>query len=530
MFIRHRQGVRGSARLLGMTTESLTSALEGFLSGSSGAVVIEDGAVMFNLEQAKYSVSGERNKCLLHLWSEERNVVRRVLDVETKGESLRVTVQKIGQVGPTKLEICRERDPRTTSARRKSRAVYQHILERVLGKNFPDLTLAHLSNAVDLEKSFGPIYSWGLLKRGQSGFAVLGVNGQEPQGSIDAALTFGILWLEVCRKTNAGKLVVEGLKLFVPCGCATLVRERMAHLNRAAAKWELYELEERAEELKPVEILDRGNIATRLVHCPNNAEIHERFGGPIVLVRSLMAEAEVAVLSAAEIVFRCHGLEVARARLSAGDFSAESGMLRSVPELVFGIGPAQRVVNDVNLGEFEQLIRSVGEVRHAEGPKESQLWRLHPERWLESLVVKNVAALDDSLDPRWRYSQVPAFSASDRAMIDVLAVNREGRLAVLELKADEDIHLPLQGIDYWARVAWHHARDEFQKFGYFSGRGLAPGAPLLILVAPALHVHPATDILLRYISPEIEWTLLGIDERWRKNLKVVFRKRRKDIG
>ena len=512
-----------------MTTETLASALEGFLCGSSGAVVIEDGAVMFDLGHAKYSVSGESNKCLLHLWSEERNVVRRVLDVESKGESLRVTVQKIGQARPTKLEICRKRDPRTTSARRKSRAVYQQILERVMGKGFPELTVAHLSNAVDLERSFGPIYSRGLLKRGQSGFAVLGVNGQETQASIDAALTFGVLWLEVCRAGQAGKLVVEGLKLFVPAGCSALVRERMAHLNRAAAKWELYELEERAEEFRQIEILDRGNISTRLVHCSNDQVVQERFGGPIALVRRLMAEAEVAVLSAAEIAFRCHGLEVARARL-LDCFSGESGKFRSVPELVFGVGPAQRVVNDGSLKDFEQLIRSVGEVRHADGPRESRWWRLHPERWLESLVIKNISALDDQLDPRWRYSQVPAFSASDRAMIDVLTVTREGRLAVLELKADEDIHLPLQGIDYWARVAWHHARGEFQKFGYFAGRELAPGAPLLIMVAPALHVHPATDTLLRYISPEIAWVLLGIDERWRKELKVVFRKRPVNIG
>jgi hypothetical protein len=144
-----------------MTTETLATALEGFLSGSSGAVVIEDGALVFDLEHAKYSVSGESNKCLLHLWSEERNVVRRVLDLESKGESLRVTVQRMGQVRPTKLEICRERDARTVSARRKGRAAYQHILQRVLGKRFPELTLAHISNSVDLEKSFGPIYSRG---------------------------------------------------------------------------------------------------------------------------------------------------------------------------------------------------------------------------------------------------------------------------------------------------------------------------------------------------------------------------------
>src|SRR6266852_9953854 len=357
-----------------MTTETLANALEEFLSGSCGAVVIEDGAVMFDLGHAKYSVSGESNKCLLHCWSEERNVVRRVLEVESKGESLRVTVQRMGQARPTKMEICRERDPRTTSARRKSRAAYQHILERVLGKSFTELTLAHLSNAVDLERSFGPIYSRGLLRRGQSGFAVLGVNGNEPQASIDAALTFAILWLEVCRVAQAGKLGVEGLKLFLPAGCSTLVRERMAHLNRAAANWELYELEERAEELRQIEILDRGNIATRLVHCPNDAEVEERFSGPIALVRSLMPEAEVAVLSAAEISFRCHGLEVARARLSADRFSAESGKFRGVPELVFGYGPALRGVDDGNLQALEQLIRSGGEVRHADGPRESRLW------------------------------------------------------------------------------------------------------------------------------------------------------------
>lgn len=102
-----------------MTAGTLATELEGFLSGSSGAVVMEDGAVMFDSGQGKYSVSGESNKCLLHLWSEERNVVRRVLDVESKGESLRVTVQRMGQVRPTKLEICRERDARTVSARRK---------------------------------------------------------------------------------------------------------------------------------------------------------------------------------------------------------------------------------------------------------------------------------------------------------------------------------------------------------------------------------------------------------------------------
>ncbi|MCU1298630.1 MAG: hypothetical protein JWO91_2908 [Acidobacteriaceae bacterium] len=115
-------------------------------------------------------------------------------------------------------------------------------------------------------------------------------------------------------------------------------------------------------------------------------------------------------------------------------------------------------------------------------------------------------------------------------MIDVLTTTQEGRLAVVELKADEDIHLPLQGLDYWARVAWHHARGEFKKFGYFPGKELSTEDPVLFLVAPALRVDPATDTLLRYFSPKICWELVGIDERWRRNLKPVFRKRARREG
>lgn len=512
--------VESSARIPRMTSQTLAATLEGFLSGSNNAVVIEDGAVAFDLGQAKYSVSGETNRCLLHLWSQERNVVRRVLDVETKGETLRVTVQRMGQTRPTKLEICRERDARTSSAKRAARVSYQRVLERVLRKQFPEFQITQLSTSMDLEKSFGPVYARGLLRRGLTGSAVLGVNRQELQSSIDAALTFGILWLDVCRTTHAGKLVIEGLKLFVPEGCASLVRERMAHLNFGAAKWQLYELEERGEELKRVDLSDRGNVSTRLVHCPAEGEILGRFAAPVALVKALMPEVEIGIVSPAEVSFRCHGLEFARTRLTA-----KPGNFRSEPEIVFGAGPGERALDGDNFAHFERLIRSIGEVRHAEGPSESRWWRLHPERWLESLVVKNICALDDQLDPRWCYSQVPAFSASDRAMIDVLVVTREGRLAVVELKADEDIHLPLQGIDYWSRVVWHHERGEFHKFGYFSERELASLPPLLMMVAPALRVHPATDTLLRYVSPEIDWVLLGIDERWRKDLRVVFRKR-----
>jgi 3-oxoacyl-[acyl-carrier-protein] synthase III len=99
-----------------MTPEALSRTLQEFLSEAAGAVVLEDGAVAFDLAQAKYSISGEHNKCLLHLWSAERNAVRRVLDAEMKSGTLRLAVQRLGQSRPTKLEIYRERDRRTPTA------------------------------------------------------------------------------------------------------------------------------------------------------------------------------------------------------------------------------------------------------------------------------------------------------------------------------------------------------------------------------------------------------------------------------
>jgi hypothetical protein len=503
-----------------VTPETLVRTVEDFLFCAHDAVIIEDGAVVFDLAQSKYSISGERNKCLLHLWSSERNFVRRVLEAEVKNEILRLAVQRMGQAKPTKLEICRERDRRTPTAKRAARVAYQRVLQRVLQRRFSGFTVDRLSTSMDLERSFGPVYARGLLHRGQSAFAVLGVNGLETQGSIDAALTFGILWLDACRVAKAGKFAVEGLKLFLPVEASALTRERMAHLNPEAAKWQLYELEERDDNLKELDIADCGNVATRLMRSTDESVTRARFAAAISQVRELMSEAEIAILSPGEIAFRCRGLEFARARLAH-----EPGSFRSTSEIVFGVGAQERILGDTNIAAFTQLVRSIGEVRHPEGPRDHALWRLHPERWLESLVVRDVTAIDERLDPTFLYSQVPAFSASDRAMIDVLSITREGRLAVVELKADEDIHLPLQGLDYWSRVAWHHARGEFQRFGYFPGRELCADKPLLFLVAPALHVHPATDILLRYLSPAVDWILLGIDERWREGVRVVFRKR-----
>jgi len=506
-----------------VTPQALTRTVQEFLSQAAGAVVLENGSLAFDLAQSKYSISGEYNRCLLHLWSAERNAVRRVLDAEIKNGTLRLAVQKLGQARPSKLEICRERDRRTPTARRVARSAYEQKLRHTLDRHFPDYRVARLTTGVDLEKSFGPVYTRGLIRQGRTAFAVLGVNAQETQASIDAALTFGILWLDVCRRARGANTLVEGLKMFVPAGTSSLVRERIANLNREAAKWSLFELDERHDALAEIDCADRGNVATRLMRATDDEAARTRFRESIARVQAVLPNCEIAVLSAAEIAFRWRGLEFARAGAAV-----VPGTFLSAEEIVFGVGAEERVLELRNDDEFTALAHCLRDTRHPYGPRQHPLWRMRPERWLESLVVGDVSVVDGRLEPSCRYSQVPAFSAADRAMIDVLTTTRAGRLAVVELKADEDIHLPLQGLDYWARVEWHHGRGEFPRFGYFEGRELSEEKPLLFLVAPALHVHPSTDTLLRYFSPEIEWEFVGIDERWREGVKVVFRKRPQD--
>ncbi len=501
-----------------ISVESLAQLLQDFLAEHPQAVVTENGEVLFDFETARYSVSGE-GRCLLHLWSEERNIVRRVLDAEARGHTLELQVLRFGQSQPSLLEICPNQDRRNEGGRRTSRVRYQKLLERVLRREYPGFKVDRLSSSPDLAHSLSPVYTRGLLRAGQSYFAVLGINGEETQPSVDAALTFGILWMEHLRQRFAGRAQVEGLKLFLPPGRSDVVRQRAANLDPEAAKWQICELDERAEAVLVFDTADSGNIITRLTRAVDGRAARERFASSIGRIREFVPEAELSVESASEIVFRLHGLEFARARMTP-----VAGSFRNRESVMFGLGPAEYVLDEASEPLFIELLQRVTGQRQPSGSHTNPFYRMAPERWLESLVIRQVRAIDERLDQRFVYSQVPAFAATDRAMLDVLTCTLDGRLAVLELKANEDIHLPLQGLDYWARVRWHQQHGEFTRNGYFAGREISSAPPILYLVAPALRVHPATNVLLRYLSPRIEWNLVRVDEHWREGVHVVDRK------
>ena len=176
------------------------------------------------------------------------------------------------------------------------------------------------------------------------------------------------------------------------------------------------------------------------------------------------------------------------------------------------------------LPEIEALARGLARLRNAAAAdRANPLYLRHPEAWLESQVRTSASRLDASIRDAPLYGQAPQFAAGARGILDVLAVDYDGRLVVIEVKASEDIHLPLQALDYWMRVKWHLERGEFEGRGYFPGIPLRPDPPRLLLVAPALDFHPANETVLRYFSSEIHVERIGVGIQWRQELRVMFR-------
>ena len=541
-----RDGTRDAAAA--SSPERLAEAIAGYITEHPAAVVIEDGQMLFDLRAARYSLSLAHGRCLLQFWSEERNLVRTVVDFQVRSGCLRLTTRRMGSSKPGSLEVVAQRDRRTPTVRESERRQYQRLLERVLRRQFPEWTPDGFRSAADLEHSFGPAYLRGHLLQGSRGMvaeAVIAVSAQESKAIIDGVLTVGLLWLDYCRTHNVGQSArtrhYGALRVIVPEGMSRTTAERMRWLHSGAAAWRLYTLNEMTEELCEAELAEDGNLSLNLTHAFDAALAMERAQPGVERVRSLLAadaaaRVEVRATAATEVALLLDGLEFARVRqqASASSFAREL-------EITFGAGANETPLNEETESLCRLLLARLFAARQANGTVKDALFRLQTERWLEARIRTGMTEFLPALRQEFLYTQVPAMASGDRAMMDLLTVDRTGRLVVIEVKADEDLHLPLQGLDYWIRVRALHAdrtmdqtvgqatgrpRDAFQRSGYFAGVELAAADPKLLLIAPALRIHPANEIVLRYLAPGVDWELIAVGEDWRSTLKTVFRKRR----
>jgi hypothetical protein len=521
------------------TAGQLAQSIEEYVEQHPSAAVLEDGRVLFDMRNARYSVSEQHGRCLLQLWSDERNLIRTVVEVQPRAQCLRLITRRMGAAKPQALELVPTNDRRTPTSRDAARRNYQRLLERVLTRVFIGSKVDGMRSAMDLEHSFGPAYVRGRLLRGTAADAVIGIGQAESGAMVDGILTLGILWLDYCREHGDGRRHFGGLKVILPAGAWRTTAERMAWLNHAAAEFQLFTLDERSEELVAVDFRDLGNLDAHLVHAFSAGAAIERCQVGIDRLMSLVppaaqARVEIRPRSASEVCLLLHGLDFARVRhgVAAHSFARED-------EISFGAGANETPLTIENETLCRDLFERLFASRHPDGTHADALYRLQPERWLDSRLRNHIAEILPNLRGDLLYSQVPALSSGDRGMLDLLTLDRNGRLAVIELKADEDLHLPLQALDYWIRVRALNADRQsaaghpqplsaFERQGYFAGAEVSSQPPRLLLAAPALRIHPANEPVLRYISSQVEWELIALSEHWRRDLKIVFRKRSGD--
>jgi hypothetical protein len=487
-------------------SETLKEALERLLT--SGRVKVrENGSWLASLEDFQYEVREKAGAILLHLWSPEGALVRRVISINAdESGRLALKVTRFGRTRPDQLElVCWEREPETGQLRREQ---FCTRFGEMLAQQFPDETVSSLTSAPDLEHSLSGNYVRGISTARNRATAIMAAALGESSATYDALLTFGLLWLDRSRYRKSPQ-PIGGLRLFFPKGSGAVIAHRLKAIS-ASMNVELYEYDPATRRTSRLDPRDGGNVKSWLT-------ARREFEGALAQAREAIesicrlspaAIAAEPIPGTSELALRFRGLLFAR--------WGPSGAF-------FGIG-SEQALTAASRPELERLVRKLELHRSplASSPQHS-LYRAQAERWLESLVIADAARIDARIDPRFLYAQVPAISAGDRGIMDLLGITRDARLVVMELKASEDVQLLMQAIDYWLRVRHHQEQEDFPRYGYFPGAHISSQHPLLLLVAPSLRFHPAADILARCLIPDIEICRVGLNENWRRGLRVVLR-------
>lgn len=477
-----------------------------FVSGS--IEIRENGGRTVPQAPVSWEIRGAIDKPLLHLWAENCNLTRRVLSISDHSDGrVALAVERFGRTAPERMEIVRLDFRR--SAKQISREDYCEQLRRILAEQFPDETVEKLSVAADLEHTLSGVYVRGICRKSNIRGAFLAVPEAETPDAIESSLTYALLWLERARQLDK-KGAASFLRLILPAGKSALLALQLSSLDPRLAI-QVYELNSLNEQIEQVDPRTNGNVSSWLVPHRECQLLLDRAKEDLAPIVALAPETICAhpVPHQEEVVLRFLGLPFA---------------LWRDRRVYFGNRATWNELSSKNQHELKKLVTSLKNSRNPLATdSRNPLFRAHAERWMQAKVMEDVSQIDIALDPKHVYEQVIAKSGGQHGILDLLTITNTKRLAIIELKADENPNLPLQAADYWERIRRHHAQGDLARYGYFPGLQLQSAPPIVYLVAPALRFHPTIGIVLRYLSPDLQIVRVGLAENWRRGLRVVLR-------
>jgi hypothetical protein len=516
-------------------TDNATAAkakyeIEQALLGDAEWQLWEGEKLLTTLTRATSEFSVEWSKLIFAWWTDDNSQSWRVTAYEIAEAELHLNATR-GMGRDTVTFTLR--DPLRWRANKpeeltvaERRAQFSELLAQLITEHFPDVKIQR----VNIRNKFSPAnpsqFARLLLKRKKESLLAIGVNETETQADVDGIITAGLAWFAEL-KTPANKLW-----LCVPHDRSQTVLERLTLLDFSALNLQV--------ECFDVNESTRTIMARRPVSQAELLSLHHLHAGGLIwpeVKPSLPSRWRNRILNLApDLVelhkdanqtfesYHLHGLEFARTKGELRDrvlFGVSQYPDEVAAKLAFDADAGRRSLTEETFPQLENIVRELLAYRRADPPDlRHPFYRLRSEAWLESLLRRDIRVLDATLDPRFVYSQVPAWIGADRSILDLLAVNHEGRLVVIELKAAEDAQLPLQGLDYWLRVEQARVRGEFAQRGLFAGVKLADASPLLYLIAPRLRFHRRFSLIANCIAPDIEAYRIGLNTNWREGVKV----------
>lgn len=315
------------------------------------------------------------------------------------------------------------------------------------------------------------------------------------------------------RASCADKETARGIALVLPRKAARgLVGLRSMLRPKVREAIEIYESEisedgVRLKNLSDKSIRHRPNL--RMKVDLNNVSSHRlsEVEGLVNSLRDLAVDEIDVVNSSAGWTLRYHGLPFLRIRV-VGDST----------RFWVGVGTRRREVTEKALvDEVNQLIVSLAEHRRHDPPtRRHEYYKLAPEAWLESMLLRNIQRLDPNLVTTPVYNQFK----TGQERIDIFAARADGRPVIIEVKVGQDREALFQAIDYWRKMESARVNNK-NLFRQIFGQGIAENKPHLIyIVAPLLSFHRDFEFFIECIDPGIKVCRFELNEDWRKQVRV----------
>ena len=472
--------------------------------------LFEDETLLAKVDAECAMAEFSYGKLILTCWGDGWSRSWRVISCERTPE--RLTLECAKQMGLKRCALTLSRGAGVREAR-TARSEFARKLAAMIEANLSGLRVEQAVASRNDRRHLSGVHARLIIRDRGKRFAGVGVSESELQPNVDAALGAGLIWLEELRRRRGS---VDGLMIFAP-RCDTIA-VRLTVIS-ASEKISLFRINETKNTIEPVSPFDQGDLndsfrkAARRAHWPRPGMLPPDSAMLVESVRRLAPDHMEAHYRGGWVSLSISGLEIARVWINRR-------------RVEFGIGEARIKLDHRNEDELQKLIHETIARRRPESRfRNEMMFRFQPERWLESILSRDVTVIDATLDPRFTYSQVPTYRGEQRTFIDLLTATREGRLVVMELKVSEESEFPFQALDYWLRVEWHRSRGDFQRRGYFEGLSLIDAAPLLYLVAPLFRFHETTKLLASSIHERVPVYRIGINEDWRSGVKVLLRER-----